>query len=129
MSQAIDLLWSGVKDRLYITREAFEESLNGWTLEPMCRDDGAVGFIFSSRGPEFHFSTFGTGMQATRAVLKKYPGEIIARYGFALTKTPKPDIRQQRFNERIGFYRVGEDEYDIFYRIDQMRKKESTCPL
>ena len=46
---------------------------------------------------------------------------IIDREGYVLTKTPKEEERQRRFNEAIGFEKIGEDEYDIHYRLDRMR--------
>ena len=123
----IDLLFADTP--LFITREQFEQSLEGWTLDPVLRADGSIGIIFVSNGPEFHFQKFGTDIQASRAILQKYPGELIATHGYALTKTPLTDRRQQRFNERLGFYRIGEDQFDVIYRIDQLRKKEPPCPL
>src|SRR5215207_5462171 len=123
--QCIDLLFA--ETPLFITREQFEQSLEGWTLDPVLRADGSIGIIFVSRGPEFHFAKFGADIQASREHLKKYPGALIAEHGYALTKTPKTAVRQQRFNERLGFYRVGEDDWDIHYRIDHLRMKESPC--
>lgn len=125
--QCIDLLFAVTP--LYVTREQFERTLDGWALEPVCRPDGSIGIVFVSKGPEFHFAKFGTDIQASRDILNKYPGEIIAQHGYALTKTPKADTRQHRFNERLGFYRVGQDEFDIHYRIDHLRKKEAPCQL
>lgn len=125
--QCIDLLFSVTP--LYLSREEFEQTLEGWTIDPVLRDDGSIGIIFVSKGPEFHFAKFGTDIQASRAILQKYPGELIATHGYALTKTPLTDRRQQRFNERLGFYRIGEDQFDVIYRIDQLRKKEPPCQL
>lgn len=124
--KCIDLLFSDTP--LFLTREQFEQSLDGWALDPVLRPDGSIGIIFLSKGPEFHFQKFGTDIQASRAILKKYPGEIIAAHGYALTKTPKTDTRQLRFNTRLGFYQVGEDEFDIHLRIDHLRVKETPCP-
>lgn len=123
--QCIDLLFADTP--LFLTREEFEHSLDGWTIDPVLRDDGSIGIIFVSKGPEFHFQKFGTDIQASRAILKKYPGELIATHGYALTKTPLADRRQQRFNERLGFYRIGEDQFDVLYRIDHLRMKEPPC--
>ena len=123
--QCIDLLFADTP--LFLTREQFEQSLDGWTLDPVFRTDCSICLIFVSRGPEFHFAKFGADIQISRAHLKKYPGSLIEKYGYALTKTPLADRRQQRFNERLGFYRIAEDEYDIHYRIDHLRKKESSC--
>jgi len=125
--QCIDLLFADTP--LYLTREQFGKTLDGWDIEPVLRADGSIGIVFISRGPEFHFQKFGTDIQASRAHLKKYPGELIAQYGYATTRTPKSETRQQRFNERLGFYRVGEDEENILYRIDHLRMKEPPCQL
>lgn len=123
--RCIDLLFANTF--LFITREQFEQTLDGWEIEPILSPGGEVGAVFVSKGPEFHFQKFDASIQATRAHLKKYPGEIIATHGYALTKTPHTDTRQRRFNERLGFFKVGEDESFIHYRIDQLRKKESPC--
>jgi hypothetical protein len=123
--RCIDLLFADTL--LFITREQFEQSLDGWTLDPVCRTDGSIGLIFVSKGPEFHFAKFGADIQASRDILKKYPGELIAAHGYALTKTPKTDARQLRFNTRLGFYQTGEDEFYIHLRIDHLRAKETPC--
>ncbi len=120
----IDLLFS--QTPLFVSPEEFAKSLDGWELEPILRGDGSVWVVFVVKGPEFHFAKFGED-PARMAELRKYPGELIARYGYALTKTPKSATRQQRFNERLGFYRVGEEDDYILYRIDHLRKKESIC--
>ena len=125
--QCIDLLFD--QTPLFITREQFAQSLDGWTLDPVLRDDGSIAMIFVSKGPEFHFAKFGTDFQIGRAILKKYPGELIAQHGYALTKTPKTDTRQLRFNARLGFFPVGEDEFDIHLRINHLRTKEPPCHL
>ena len=123
----LDLLFAN--SFIFITREEFAHTLDGWDIEPHVMPAGNIGAVFVSKGPEFHFQKFDPAMQATRDILKKYPGELIAKHGFAMTRTPHTDRRQQRFNERLGFYRVGEDESFIHYRIDHLRKKESPCQL
>lgn len=122
----IDLLFSQCP--LFISRDQFGETLIGWDIEPILNAHGEVGAAFISKDADFHFGKFDTSITATRAHLKKYPGEIIKRYGYATTSTPKDDIRQQRFNERLGFFRVGETEFDIIYKIENLRaKRNSIC--
>lgn len=111
---------------LYISFEHFSDSLAGWELDPIFFDGGLAG-IFVLRGPEFHFCKTNSAYQAGRGILAKYPGSLIAKHGFATTRTPIEDTRQQRFNLRLGFYEVARDEFDIHYRIDQMRSKEKLC--
>lgn len=111
---------------LFLTREEFERALQDCSLEPVEHEGRIVG-VFVVKGPEFHFAKWDPTYQAGRDILRKYPGEIIKRHGYALTRTPKQDTRMQRFNERLGFVRVGEDEWDVHYRIEQLRVKEAPC--
>lgn len=120
-AKCLDLLWEHAKDTLYLSREQYEQSLGGWTLDPLHRPDGSISFIFVVKGPEFHFAKFGNDVQASREHLLRYPGTLIQKYGYALTKTPKTDARQARFNRRVGFFVTGEDEFDLHMRIEKLR--------
>ena len=85
-----------------------------------------IGAVLTN-GPRIHFATFASATIG-REHLRRYLGAVIEKHGYALTKTPKTDARQLRFNARLGFYRVGEDEFDIHLRIDHLRVKETPCP-
>jgi hypothetical protein len=113
---------------LFLTREEFERSLDGWEIDPVYGVSGEVIGVFLVKGPDFHYAKFDPNYQVGRDILRRYPGELITRHGYATTKTPKDDTRQQRFNERLGFYRMGEDEYDVLYRIDKLRLRVSASP-
>jgi len=106
---------------LYLTREQFDQTLEDWDFD-IVEVDGVIQGVFVVKGPEFHFAKFGSE-PATREQLKKYPGSLIEKYGYATTRTPKTDLRQLRFNQRLGFFQTGEDEYDIHYRIETLRGK------
>jgi hypothetical protein len=114
----IDRLWQD--SPLFLARDEFAKTLEGWTLEPVEHDGEVVGVVVVN-GPRFHFAKFTPEFQVGRSILRKYPGELVARHGFAETSTPKDDTRQQRFNERLGFRKVGEDAFDIHYRITELR--------
>lgn len=121
MSAAIDLLWEQARERLFITREQFEQGLQGWHIDPVENERGTIAAVFVSRGPVFHFAKFDKALRCTKAHLRKYPGELIQRHGYAFTTTPKDDTRQIAFNKRIGFFVVGEDEHDYHMRIEKLR--------
>jgi hypothetical protein len=114
-SQIIDSLWQRVAPHVFITREQFLRSLEGWE---MVRDDAFVAFV---RGPEFHYSAIEPGKSLSRRAIRAFLEKIIAREGYALTRTPRDDTRQQRFNELIGFRAAGIDEFFIHYRIEKVR--------
>lgn len=115
-------LWE--QSPLFLTRAEFEKSLEGCTFDPVYVNGEAVA-VFVVKGPEFHFAKF-TDTPCSREHLRKYPGSLIAQYGYATTRTPKDDTRQQRFNERLGFRRYGEDEHDVLYTVtaDTFRFRE-----
>ena len=114
----IDRLWED--SPLFLTKEEFAKSFEGWDIDPVEHSGEIVG-AFVVKGPHFHFAKFDSSYQATREILRKYPGELIAKYGYAETQTPKDDLRQRRFNERLGGKIVGETEYDVIYRFDRAR--------
>lgn len=123
-SDLIARLW---KDSpLFLTLEQFTQGLQGWELDPIQGPEGIAGVIVH-RGPEFHFAKFDRAFQVGRSILQKYPGDLIARYGYAQTKTPIDDTRQQRFNQRLGFVEVARDDLDITYQIHRMRGQQ--CQL
>lgn len=120
----LDELWEKASEKLYMERETFNMSLVGWSVEPMMLSGERVG-IMMKKGPEFHFTLLGTRRAMPLRAIKEWLDPQLEEYGYVSTKTPKHEIRQQRFNERIGFFRVGEDELDIHYRYEGVRTCQS----
>lgn len=116
-----DRLWEGASEILFISKDEFLRSLEGWQSEPVyC--DGELAFVFFIKGPEFHFQSLSKRhlvllMKMSRERLQK----LIDIHGYALTRTPKMDTRQHSFNRAFGFSPVGEDEFDVCYRIETLR--------
>jgi hypothetical protein len=119
----IGRLWAD--SPLCLTREQFERSLEGWEIDPVYGADGLAVGVFLVKGPELHFSKFDK-TAVTREHLRKLT-DLIKTHGYATTRTPKDDERMLRLNKRLGFYHVGEDEFDIHLRIDKFRVKDSPC--
>lgn len=117
-TEIIDRLWAD--SELFLNREEFERRLEGWEIHEVHGVETLAGVVLTN-GPEFHFVKWDPTFQVRREILRRWPGELIEKYGYAKTRTPKEDTRQQRFNERLGFERVGEDEYDIHFRITRSR--------
>lgn len=114
----IDLLWKQVPETLFISREDFERSLIGWTVEPYERN-GQPAFAILVKGPEFHCVSFETGCAIPKSAIWKRVMEIVDQHGYATTKTPRLDTRQHEINRHVGFVMTGSDEYDIHYRLDR----------
>jgi len=121
MEEIIELLWQQAQQTLYIDREAFIRSLDGWTIDPQYNDADELACVWLTNGPQLHFTTFGNKWCATRDDIRKRVGTLIDRYGHAETFTPKEDSRQARFNKLIGFFVTHEDEFYIHYKIERLR--------
>lgn len=117
---ALDAIWSEVSQKLYITREEFNRNMEGWDIEEV-RADGVLMGLWLEKGPMFHIMSFGTGHPITMKMARERLQKLIDRHGYAETRTPRDDERQHRFNRKFGFNQVGEDEYDIHYRIERLR--------
>lgn len=126
--QIEDLIWRQASETLFITREQYLDQLRAYSIEPVQRDGVLVGAVLR-KGPEFHFTTFGTGLPITRAMIRDCLAPQLAEYGYVETRTPKlGHDRQHRLNGKLGFVRIGEDEYNVLYRLDRGRSAERSTP-
>ena len=116
----VDLLWRSISKTLFISREQFVESLAGWEMETVTLDN-CPAWVVLTKGPEFHFQSFTSQYPITMKMIRERLQKIIDEHGYALTRTPKSDERQHRFNLAFGFTVAGEDEYDRHYRIEHLR--------
>lgn len=114
----VDKLWAQIEPAVFITRGQFERELVAWEIEPV-DIDGELAFAVLRNGPEIHWAIFGTGAQLTMVMMRDWINPTLARYGFAVTRTLKEDVRQQRINRRMGCHVTGESEYFIHYRLDR----------
>lgn len=119
-SLAIETLWQKSEPDLFITKDQFVRSFDGWECFTETFD-GEKAFVAFVKGPEFHYASLNQDKPLTRKAIKEFLDSIIKKEGFAFTRTAKDDLRQQRFNELIGFKKVGEDEFFIHYKIESFR--------
>lgn len=112
----MDAMWRRAEPTVFITREEFERNLDGWTIESYMAD-GDLAFATLSRGPEFHFMSFGTGAPITLRMIRGWLQPVLDRHGYVCTRTPKDEVRQQRINKAVGFVADGQDEFFIYYRL------------
>lgn len=117
--EIIRMLWEIDKDKLFISEQDYFNSFSNCELTPIYTDNVITGVVIT-KGAEIHYQVFGK-MVITKAMMRQFLADLILKYGFAFTRVPKDNIRQQRLNERIGFFKVGEDEFDIHYRVERIR--------
>lgn len=123
-TEVIDELWRRNEPDLFMTKDDFVEGFKDWhmILEPKFGDPKFVAFV---KGAEFHYAALEQHRSLSLRVIRSFLGHVIASAGHALTRTPKDDIRQRRFNEAIGFVVVGEDEFFVHYKIERVQKCQS----
>ena len=103
-------LWETAKHTLFCSKEHYFASLEGWEIV-----EGAYG-VRVSKGPAFHWLPCG---RLNKSAIRDCIQPLIDQYGYAETITV--DARQKRFNEKIGFVRIGEIEDETIYRITTLR--------
>jgi len=114
----IEALWQKASAQLFITREQYVASLEGWEIEPV-EIDGVPAFLFLTKGPELHYASLDTGH---RIPLKRFADriwQVVDQHGYLVTKTPKDDVRQQKINKHFGCVVTGWDDYDIHFRLER----------
>jgi hypothetical protein len=117
MMSVLDQIWAEVEPRVYITREQF---FDGWRVESQ-EIDGELAYAALSKGPDYHFMTFGKKHPIPLHLIISQVQPIIDEYGFVRTMTPREDKRQRRFNRLIGFVVEREDEFFTYFRADRLR--------
>ncbi len=120
MNAIVQRLWEKDEPLLFISKEEYVKSLEGWEIVAVPGADGEFAFVALVNGPEFHFQSFGTKAPLTMKAIRGFLTKIIGQHGFAQTRTPKDDERQHRFNRLVGFVAVGEDEFDTIFRIQKV---------
>jgi hypothetical protein len=117
IDHVVRLLWQQIEPIVYITREQFERGLAEWDVTAI-EVEGKLAFVTLTQGPEFHYTSFDTGTPITLAMIRGWLEPILAKYGYATTRTPKSEPRQHRLNLRLGCTVCDEDEFFIHYRLE-----------
>lgn len=118
-TEIMEKIWGQIADTTFIPRMDFMTSLESWDITPREIDGEVIGATMS-RGPEFHFISFGHRKVFPAALIADCLQPIIDRFGFVRTRTPKGDVRQNRFNLLIGFDVESTDEYFTTFRMDRL---------
>lgn len=90
------------------------EQLSGWQFWDV---SGAVVMI---RGAEIHCAAppERRGRWITRTAIRVVLGDILHRYGHALTSVIADNAAGHAFVQRLGFRPQGYDDTNVYYRLD-----------
>lgn len=118
----IDMLYAEVKMQIIISRAAYSESLSGWEFFPVVIDGQEAGVVMT-QGHEMHTHVIAPyGRTCGRRVLRQSVQAQVDRMGYATTRT-LPDTKVVRLLERMGFYKIGECDGVLEYRLDELKIK------
>lgn len=118
----IDMLYAEVKTQVVISREAYAQQLQDWEFFPVFIDGQEAGVVMT-QGHEMHTHVIAPyGIQCARRVIRQSVQAQIDRMGYATTRTLE-DKKVVRLLERMGFYRTGESNGILDYRIDELKIK------
>ena len=117
-SRAINLIYKTVKDRLNITAEQFAEALKDWEFVELEHDDKLFGVVMI-KDNELHVSFDGIPKFSIRKHLRKTIGQVIKKYGSAVTAVLKGNEKGLNFCKRLGFVVISEDSSKIHMKCDR----------
>jgi len=95
--------------------ELFE---HGWTEVPFTIAGEKVGSL-ALKGVEVHFS-LGEGYRpkgSSRGAIRKLIAPLLEKRGYLTTRVLKERTAQQRFIERLGFKKTGDDGTMLYYML------------
>lgn len=126
--ELVDAIWRQTEATTFISRQQFLDSLEGWEIASREIDGETIGATIT-RGPEFHFITFGKRKTFSAGLIASCLQPILDQHGFVVTRTPKDDMRQRHFNLLIGFEVQSEDEFYVYFRLQHLNlHRGQTCP-
>ena len=117
-SRAINLIYKTVKDRLNITAEQFAEALKDWEFVELEHDDKLFGVVMI-KDNELHVSFDSVPKVSIRKHIKRTIGQVIEKYGHAVTTVTKGNEKGLNFCKRFGFFIIDEEQGKIYMKCDR----------
>jgi len=117
-SRAVNLIYKTLKDRLNVTVEQLSEGLKDWEFVELEHDNELFGVIII-KDNELHISLDGIPKFSIRKHLRKTIGQVIKKYGSAVTAVLKGNEKGLNFCKRLGFVVISEDSSKIHMKCDR----------
>ena len=116
--QALKMLFLSVKDRLNCSFDEFADAIKDWEIIPLLQADEVIGAVMKQEN-EIHV---GYGKRPTGSILKhikKTLLDIIAQYGFAITKVTSDNKKGLSFCKRLGFVETSQHENIVYMKCER----------
>lgn len=116
--RALLMVYLSVKDRITVGLVEYLEMIKDWNVVPLTESGRVIGGILL-KGNEIHVGCGIKPRASTRAYIKKTLGEILYKYGSALTQVQAENLAGLRFCERLGFVKLNEHNGKILLRCNR----------
>jgi hypothetical protein len=112
------MLYSEVSKEIPISRDDYEKSLKGWTVEPITKYCELIGVVIS-KNREIHMCIKKQkALKHARWIIRCYLSVKLQELGFLETKSLDEN---DAFLDRLGFYKIGSDGKLTVYRLDNLK--------
>jgi hypothetical protein len=115
---ALIMVYESVKDRLTIGLAEYLEALKDWDVVPLTESGRVIGGVLL-KGNEIHVGCGIKPKGSTKGFIKKTLGDIVNKYGWAVTQVKEENHAGLRFCERLGFVKFGIQNGTILLRCDR----------
>ena len=116
----VSMLYERIKDRAGCTLSEYEKAIENWDILK-ADAGGKLAAIGITKGPEFHVVAIQPGKWASRRLFSETLGKAIRNYGYAETSVMKGNAEGEKFVQRIGFVKVGENGMTTIYRLEKVK--------
>lgn len=117
-ARALIMVYESVKHRLSIGLVEYLEAVKDWDVIPLTESGRVIGGVLIKNN-EIHVG-YGVKPRASiRAYIRAVLGEVIKKYGCALTQVQAENHAGLRFCERLGFVKLNAHNGTILLRCDR----------
>jgi hypothetical protein len=119
MNDALQAAYEAAAPRTTATFEQFCAAVVGWDAVPVTVGDALAGAVLI-KGPELHACILPAffGRWLTRAVLRQTLHQVLARHGYALTRTTSGNAIGHAFVARLGFHKISDVDGVATYKLE-----------
>jgi len=119
MNDALHAAYVSLEHRAEITFDQFRDAVAGWEIVPVTVGGELAGAVLIN-GPELHACILPAffGRWLTRAVLRRTLHQVLARHGYALTRTTSGNDTGHAFVARLGFHKIFDVDGVATYKLE-----------
>lgn len=112
------VIYKSVEHRAPFDLAQFEQAMQDWDVLPLHEHGELIGGVLA-KGNELHVGYARQPRATIRPYIRAILGKALEEHGVVLTSVQAENIVGQRFCERLGFVKIGEEGGTIRLRCDR----------